>query len=141
LQRRIIFIIAIIGILIAIFPTSNERRNFDLVKTFNANRTLFDGEIIQEIWEDMEGDTNIKVLIKSTEAIQVVLSGIDKTSDTFYNQIQENHGIQPTRGYSTYNITIWNPPEIGDGKMAQMLGTINAYHTYYSTEWLPWWIT
>jgi hypothetical protein len=141
LQRKTIIILLIIGILVAIYPSSNEKRNLDLVRTLNANRTLFDGEIVQERWEDMEGDTNIKVLIKSTEAIQVVLTGENGVSDTFYNLIQENHGVQPTRQYSTYNVTIWNPREIGDGEKAQMLGTINAYHVYYSTEWLPWWMT
>lgn len=141
MQRKIIIIILILGTFIASFPTPNDKRNSDLVRRFNADRTLFDGEVIQELWSDMEGDTNIKVLIKSSEAIQVVLTGLDGEVDIFYNQTQENHGVQPTRPYPVYNITIWNPRSVGDGEKAEMLGTINAYHVYQSTEWLPWWMS
>ena len=140
-RRILLLIIAIVIIIVAVFPTPHVRTNSEITETIDLNTTLADGQIMQEIWTDMPDQTKIIVFLSSNTEVQVLLTGSNGVENTYYNLTQTTHGVEYTREYSTYNVTVWNPTGIGDGSSAELSGNIQAYHIYDMTEWLPWWMS
>lgn len=151
-RYRLLIAIIVLVVMGIVFPTPHTRTVEDLVETLDCNRTLQDGESLSVAWTNMQGNTKIVVSITSSEDVQVRLKGMNSESDTFYNYYQKTHGVQYTREYPSYNVTVWNPTSsgygcdvcgpiwTGDGSPAEMSGTIQAYHVYEIQEWLPWWM-
>lgn len=154
MSQRYLLLIATIALVVigAIFPTPHTRTVEDLVETLDCEGSLEDGESLSVVWTNMQGNTKIVVSILSNEDVQVLLTGINSESYTFYSLSQKTHGVEHTREYPSYNVTVWNPTWSGygcdvctpvwsdDGSSAEMTGSIEAYHVYEIQEWLPWWM-
>ena len=92
-QRYIIVILITFVAIIAIFPTSHIRFRQDLVKELDCTKILGDGKSLQAIWTNMRDDTKIEVNIMSNEDVQVLLTGLNNDSDTYYNRAQKVHNV------------------------------------------------
>ena len=137
MKKSYIAIIVTVAIVLVVFPTPRSHIRQDLVKTLDCSRTLQDGYTLPIGWTNMQDETKIVVDIESTESVNVQLKDV---SGTFYDSTKKVHSVTFTRFAASYDVSVTNPSLFGLGDSAVMTGSINAYHVYETTDWLPWWM-
>ena len=138
MSRRnwLLIAIAIVVIIIAVFPILHVRAVEDLVETLDCNRTLADGESVSAEWTGMQFKSKIVTSISSDENATVSITAEDPGQYTF-NREAKSIEHEEIATHSTWNVTVLNLTD--NGSPATMSGSITAYRLEIQ-EWLPWWM-